>query len=176
MWDVKKMIISEEDRQSGMFSWEEMQLGIGLLQRCNEPGPRKGILGDDPNLSNSSSPPVLGKGQRTRKSCRAEIADARGQAVRKKRDVKITVCKMDEVTRGGHSAEHLLISVYGSSSEITDANLQALVCPSVCPFCMWLTQGRVSWAAYFLSPFNSLKENTGSWRQVACKRTYKTIS
>lgn len=103
--------VSKEDRQSGMFSSEEMQLDTGLLQRCDEPGPRRGILGDDPNLSNPSSLPVLGKGQRTRKTCRAEIADARGQAIGKKRDVRITVCKMDEVTRGGHSAEHLLMKL-----------------------------------------------------------------
>lgn len=62
-----------------------------------------------PKLKQCIQLSCTGKGTEDKEKCRAQIADARGQAMGKKRDVRITVWKMDEVTRGGHSAEHLLM-------------------------------------------------------------------
>lgn len=73
-----------------MFSWEEMYIKTDSLQRRAEPAPRKGTLGNGPNLKIPPSPPMLRKGQKAEKQCRKQTADDVGQTIKKEKGARAT--------------------------------------------------------------------------------------
>lgn len=68
------------------------------------------------------------------KQCREETATDRGQAIRKKRDVRFTMWKIDEVTKGGDPVENILLGLsFGSQVKEQMQPPQSLICPTPAP-------------------------------------------
>lgn len=68
------------------------------------------------------------------KQCREETVTDRGQAIRKKKDLRFTVWKMDEVTKGGDPVEHILAGLsFGSQVKEQMQPPQSLICPTPAP-------------------------------------------